>query len=59
MRVGDVLEWLAAVCLVLGAYLGSGRLWPALLVAAVCLLYEAQCLAQMPLPRRRRGGDDQ
>jgi hypothetical protein len=53
VRVGDVLEWLAAVLLVAGAYCATGMAWPSMLTAAVCLLYLAQCYAnqKVALPK--------
>lgn len=53
MRVGDLLEWLSAACLVAGAYFGTRLVWPALLAAGVCLAYLAQCHAQQAVPKPR------
>lgn len=56
MRVGDVLEILAAAALVGGVYLLAG---PAgtLLAAGVCTAYLAQVYSDSVLPwRRHRGG---
>lgn len=54
MRVGDLLEFVAVVCLVAAAYIWTG-LALALLVAAICLGYLAQCYAKstIRLPRRK------
>lgn len=53
MRVGDLLEWLAAAAFVAGAFLATHRIWPALLAAGVCLAYLAQCHAQQAIPKPR------
>lgn len=53
MKVGDLLEWLAAACFVAGAYLASHRSWVAVLVGGVCLAYFAQCHAQQAVPKPR------
>lgn len=60
MRSDDILEWLAAACLVAAGYLiGSGEpgrlfhgLRVALLIAGVCLIYFAQCY-DAPIPKLR------
>lgn len=55
MRLGDVLEWVAAACLIGAAYLWQG-IPLALLAASVALAYLAQVEAETPLrkPRLRR-----
>ena len=54
VRAGDLLEWIAAVALTVGVYLGTRYLWVSLLVAGVCLAYFAQCYSTVSLPRPRR-----
>lgn len=56
MRVGDLLEWLAATAFVVGGYLASGRAWVAVLVAGLCLAYFAQCYSTHPI-KLRKGSD--
>lgn len=53
MRVGDLLEWLAAAALSVATYLATARAWPALIVVGCCLAYFAQCHAATPFPRLR------
>lgn len=43
MRLGDLLEWLAAIALVAAAYLWHHSLPQAFVVAAICLFYLGQC----------------
>jgi hypothetical protein len=50
MRLGDLLEIVAAACLTAAAYLAWG-LPAALLVAGVALAYEGQCFGSHPLPK--------
>ena len=59
MTVGDILEVVAGALLVLAAAIGVGVAL-ALLAAGLFVLYESQCLAGLPLPRRREkgGGSD-
>ena len=56
MRVGDVLEWIAGVCLVVGIFVFAGP-GGAFLAGATFLAYEAQCLSAteftIKLPRPR------
>jgi hypothetical protein len=47
--IGDVLEWLGGVCLVVAAYLYAG-IELALVGAALVLIYEAQCLSTSRIP---------
>lgn len=60
MRVGDVLEWLAAAAFITAAYLWHGVI-PAVLVAGVFLAYEAQCYSEHTItirpPRIKRRPD--
>ena len=58
MRLGDILEWLAGVLLVLGVLaVGWHATALALFVAAIFLGYQAQCHAgtefRIPRPRRK------
>lgn len=53
MRVGNLLEVLAALCLVAASYLWLGAPL-ALLAAALCLVYFAQCYAATPFRLHRR-----
>lgn len=50
MRVGDVLEIVAAACFTAAAYLWAGAP-PALIVAGACLAYLAQCYGTHRFPR--------
>ena len=56
MRVGDVFEWVAGVCLVVASFMYLG-VPLALLAVALFLGYQAQCLAAteftIKLPRPR------
>lgn len=53
MRLGDLLEWLAAAALIAAAYRWHG-VTLALVAGAVCLFYLAQCYdATLKRPRRR------
>ena len=55
LRVGDdVIEWIAAAAAALGAYFATRLAWPALLVVAVFLAYQAQCYSARALPRVRK-----
>lgn len=54
LRVGDVLEWVAAAAAALGAYFATGLAWPALVMVALFLGYQAQCYSARALPRRRK-----
>jgi hypothetical protein len=56
INIGDLLEWLAAACLVAATSLFVG-LALALVVAGVCLVWFAQCHArdEVTLGRRDRG----
>ena len=63
MTVGDILEWVAAACLVTAAYmlassvLSGGAVagvMASLVAAAGCLGYFAQCHADTPMWRRGR-----
>ena len=54
LRVGDVIEWVAAAAAALGAYFATRLAWPALLVVAVFLAYQAQCYSARALPRARK-----
>lgn len=51
MRLGDILEWVAAGCLVAAAALWSGLIL-ALAVGGVCLAYFAQCYSDHALVLR-------
>lgn len=51
MRVGDILEWLAAAAFTVGAYLATHHPWPAVLVGGLALAYEAQCYATATFSR--------
>lgn len=51
MRVGDLLEWLAAAALVAAAYLWQHSIPLGLLAAFACLAYFAQCYGKTPFPR--------
>ena len=53
MRLGDVLEWVAAAGLVAAGYLGTHMVWVALLIGAICLAYFAQCHAATEIPKFR------
>lgn len=53
MRVGDVLEWIAAACLVASSVLATNLAWVGLLTGGVCLAYFAQCHAQQAVPKPR------
>lgn len=53
MRLGDVLEWVAAAGLVAAGYLGTHMVWVALLIGAICLAYFAQCHATTEIPKFR------
>lgn len=55
LRVGDVLEWVAAAAAALGAYFATGLAWPPLIIVAVFLAYQAQCYSSRAIPRRRSG----
>jgi hypothetical protein len=54
MRVGDVLEWLAAVALTYALYLIDARAGAAI-TAAACLVYFGQCYGahKIPVPKVR------
>jgi hypothetical protein len=56
LRVGDVLEWLAAAALVAAAYLWHHQPAPAFLAAFLVLAYLAQSYGATPirLPKLRR-----
>lgn len=56
MRIGDLLELLAGVCLSVGASL-IGGVGVGLIVAGLAIGYEAQCFGSTPLPHvaRERG----
>lgn len=49
MRVGDLIEWIAATAFTAAAYLATHLAWPSLIVAGVCLAYFAQCWASHPI----------
>jgi hypothetical protein len=51
VTIGDVLEWLAAACLVAAAYLWSGWVLT-LAVAGVSLAYFAQVYDRAPKPQK-------
>lgn len=51
MKVGDILEWFAGTAFVAAAYLATHRAWPAVVVAAAVLVYEAQCYSDSKIPR--------
>ena len=53
MTIGDVLEVMAALCLVAAAYIFHGAAL-SLLAAAVCLAYLAQVHARSAMPSRRK-----
>lgn len=53
MKLGDVLEIIAALFVVGAVLLATGEAWAALAAAAVCLGYEAQCYAHTDLRRKR------
>ena len=54
MALGDVLEWLAGICLVIATYLWGGFA-PALAAAFLFLFYEGQCYAHVAVkPSFRR-----
>lgn len=58
LRVGDVLEWVAGIVAAVGAYFATSLAWPALIVLALFLAYQAQCYAErkfrLPSPRGRK-----
>ena len=54
LRVGDVLEWVAGAAAAVGAYFATRLAWPALIVVAVFLIYQAQCYSLRIIPRRRK-----
>lgn len=59
MKLGDVIEVLAAACFVAAAILSTRLLWPGLIVAGFALAYFAQVTAGTPiniprLPKLRR-----
>ena len=54
MKVGDLLEWIAAAAFVVAGYLWLHSIALALAILGVCLVYFGQCLASTELPRLRR-----
>lgn len=58
MKIGDLIEVIAATCFVVAAVLATHHAWPGLIVAGVCLVYFAQVTAhtsiQLPRIRWRR-----
>jgi hypothetical protein len=56
MKVGDILEWLAAAAFVVAANLATHLAWPAVAVAGAFLVYFAQCYSTHPvtLPKLAR-----
>jgi len=50
MKLGDLLEIVAAVCFAVAAVLATGLVWPGLVVAGVASAYLAQCYASHPVP---------
>ena len=55
MKVGDILECLAAAAFTVAVTLATQQLWPAFVVAGTFFAYEAQCVSTHPvkLPRPR------
>lgn len=53
MRVGDLLEWIAASAFVAAAYLWQRSIPLALVVGAACCVYFGQCYGTSSLPRIR------
>ena len=53
MRVGDLLEWLAAAAFVAAGYIEFNSIPLALAIFGVCLVYFAQLFATTEFPRVR------
>lgn len=51
MRIGDLLEFIAAGCLIAAAVLATHLAWPGLCVAGVAFAYFGQCWASHPVPQ--------